>query len=152
MEKVPFAKTLLTILPHIDRYCDSTHKVNHIDALNSFYGLSDTYSLMQRIIEKTYRAERLYNLKIKTVKYLDTMPGNRGTVLKLLYIKKLRPCQVAKDLGLCERTVFRIVKIGINDLAENLEKIGVNEVIFRQLIMQNTWIRTEYEKQTTSGK
>ena len=39
------ARTILTIMPHIDSYCDATTKANHVRAMNSFYGTQDTYKL-----------------------------------------------------------------------------------------------------------
>ena len=149
------AKTILAIIPRIDEYCDMIAKANHARAIGSFYasgdspyGLQDTYQLMERIIEKTYKAQQLHNLKVKFEKQLETAPEKVKEVIRLFFLKGEKPVQIAKSMGKSERTIFRQIESGVEWVAGNLEKMGINSLTFRRLVSNYGWIRSEFENQS----
>jgi len=147
MNKICAAKTILAILPQIDHYCQSVQKANYVRAVNSFYNLSDTPTLMNRIIDAAYNTQQLHNLKVKVLQFLNTTPTTMARVTELLFLKALSVAQVAEELKVTQRTVFRLQKQGPEHLANNFEKLGITPQILRGLFEQNRWIRAEYQRQ-----
>ena len=147
MEKIPITKTILAVIPQIDKQCEVIEKTNHARAVFSFNSLWNTEDLMERIINQAYRCQHLHNLKIKVVKLLDKMPRKLGEVLELHFIQGKTPTQIAHLAGKTERTVFRQINQATELFANKLEEIGITAITFRQLLQQNSWIRAEYERQ-----
>ncbi|MDR0461738.1 MAG: hypothetical protein LBG88_00140 [Christensenellaceae bacterium] len=141
------AKTLLVIFPHIDRYCDTIAQSNISHAINS-YGCDDTLGLVERIIEKTYKSQSMHNLKVKIATQIKTAPERIAKVIELHFEKGLRPIEVARELGISERTTFRLIGDTLQWFARRLDKCGINALTFRQLLANHGWVKNVYAKIT----
>jgi DNA-directed RNA polymerase specialized sigma subunit len=144
-QKIAYAKTILLALPHVERYCDAIAKANLVSAQTS-YGLDNTYELMERIIDKTYKAQTLHNVKVKVLGAIDKAPKKHKDILKLYFFEKKKAQEIAQIMGTCERTAFRAVDAGVEWLGENLESAGLGVLVMKQLISNYKWIRTIYEQ------
>ena len=133
------AKTILAVLPHIDAYCDAIAKANHTRALES-YNPSDTYQIMETIIDKTYKAQVLHNLRVKVLRQLEAAPKKIRQFIDLFYLRQIKLPQVREQLGLSERTSFRLVNNAEQWFADNLEACGITPLWFRQLVANYNWI------------
>ena len=143
------AKTILTILPQIDKYCETVAKVNHARAINSFNSpLQDTYKLMELIIDKTYKAQILHNLKIKAQRQLEIAPKNIQRAIKLSFLDGKKIAEIAKELGITERTVFRQIDKGLDWFTQVLDNV-IAPSMFQRLICDYKWIRSIYEDSLT---
>ena len=148
MQKITLAKTVLAILPQIDKYCEYVAKTNHLYALQSFYlEHQDTEKYMQRIIDRSHKSQTLRNLKVRVERLLNTAVPETKKVLELSFIKGKKIALVAKGLDKSERTVFRVMEKAIEWFADGLPSIGVNSRSFQELLEDYTWIRTEFENQ-----
>jgi len=144
MRKNDQAKTILTILPDIGRYCDGVARANHARALASFNTCTDTQQLMESIIDRAYKSQVLHNLKIKVEKQLESAPKKLGAFITAYFIEKKKIAQVATELGLCERTVFRKIDDAIEWFATKLERCGVTQDFFGHLILTFGWVAAIY--------
>ena len=144
------AKTLLAILPRIDEYCESIKKVNLARAIGSRHSEDNTLALMERIIDSTFQADRMRNLKIKIMRQLDAMPKRQGNAVKLYYLKGKEIPQIAAEFGVTERSAWRHVGDGVGRLTKSLDSMNVDSSTFTQLISQHKWIRMEFDRQISA--
>ena len=140
------AKTLITITPSIDRYCEILEKTNTVRATHSYSSLLDTEVLCQKIIDQTYRVNYLRRLRQSIDSLINSMPEKYETVLKLYYCNKNTTLIIANHLRISERTVFRLVNEATQYFADRLDKLSINTFTFKTLLEQNKWIQSEYEK------
>ena len=147
MERITIARTILGITPSIDSYCNVVKRKNYYRAINSFNSSEDTYSVMEKIIEKAYQAQQLHNIQVKVYRYLNTLPIKLGRIVEFYFLKNKDPFKIMAELNVSRRTVFRAIEQEIQCFADNLDKLGINPLIFRQLLQQHRWIRTEYQRQ-----
>ena len=141
------AKTILGILPKIDRYCEVGERANYSRAVNSITGADDTMTLMEKIIDCTFQIDRLRYLKSKVLQMLDHMPENMGAVLRHYFMDGGDTSGRAFDakMGWAKNSTSRYFKEGVQYVAERLEWLGINYFTFKQIIRQFPWVRDELE-------
>ena len=145
MDKNLCAKTLLSSLPHIDKYCESVTRANTARAIASMNDvLQSTQDIMERIIDRTYKVQQLHNLKVKMIEQLKAMKPATAMVLDLHFIKHWTPAKIADRVGLTERSVFRQIQIGVDKFGAGLERVGVDEPAFNTMLTSYPWIRSFY--------
>ena len=147
MTKLAAAKTILNVLAHIDKHCVTIQRSNYARALDSFYGLHDTYAVMDGIIEKTYQIQQFHNLKVKTLIKLDALPPKQGKVLKFYFWYQKTSAQIAEEMKTSSRTIFRILEEGMENFIKSLESDDSIITTFRQLMRKSHWLRAEHQKQ-----
>ena len=147
MKTIPAAKTILAILPQIDKYCEGQTMKNRRSAVYSYNSLKDSETLVNEIIEKTFNIDRLCNLKIQAYDLLSALPKNLGKILELTFIKNKTPDKVSAELNCTYRTFFRRRDKALELFALGLADIGINTFTFRSLLEQNRWIAEEYAAQ-----
>ena len=139
------ARTILAIFPHIDKYCERVDQNIRFNAINSYHlPTQDTYEVMQRIINRTYKAQVLHNLKIKVQKRLALGDEKITRVIDLYFLQGKKPAQMAIELGVSERTVFRSINQAVEWFAGRLESMGVTTYVFNELLREYAWIRNMY--------
>lgn len=146
-KNIVVAKTILNILPDIEQFCKTSKKVNHFNALNSFYGIDDTYETIETIIDKTFAADLLVNLKSKSMKVLDSLPQKYGKAVKLYFLESKTINGISSITGTSERSVSRHIQRGLTLFASKLETIGMNYFGFKSLIDNHRWIKLEFLRQ-----
>ena len=147
MNKTTAAKTLLTVAPLLEQFCEALKKANHANAIRSFNGTIDTLALCDKIIEQTLRADSLHNLKIKIQRLIDSLPRRESQVLHSHFLDQQTTTKTAEDLNVTQRTVFRRLKTAVDDFAQKLDTIAINSFTFDELLRRNRWISAEYKRQ-----
>ena len=141
------ARTILEILPQIDKYCECIAKANTARAIQSYsLDWGETYRIMETIIDKTYKSQVLHNLKIKVMKQLEGAPPKTKKVIELFFIERKKKTAVAKTLDISERTLFRAAENAVEWFAKNLDACGVTEDAYRRLLADYNWIRSVHQQ------
>jgi DNA-directed RNA polymerase specialized sigma subunit len=152
MNKVAVAKTILTVMPLVDKFCESCRKVSYQRAYDSQFGFEDAERVCERIIRDVGRADEMHNLKVRVMDYLENMPKGAGALLRFYFIEELSTAQIANKINKSQRTVFRHIDRAINQMAEDLDKIGINYFTFKQLITTNVWVRNVFVRKVGEEK
>jgi len=139
------ARTVLAILPQIDKYCDGIAKSNIARAIGSFDGMRNTEAVMEKIIDKTYQIQQLHNLQVKAQRVLDAVPKKYAEVFNMMFIQKMTAVDIAKVMDICERSVFRLLSQGLEWFADNLMPVfGFNA--FRSIMAANQWVQGVFQE------
>lgn len=127
MNQETWSKSLLAsyrILPKIVKSIDSfTMSL----ALGSFSYAGNTLDLMQKIIDNNKRKEALINAKVIVDNTLQDLKPKYREVLELKYLKKTSFEDIAKNLGICLRTVFRRYAFALKSFSAVCKSKGYDE-------------------------
>jgi len=138
MEKILVAKTILEVLPRIEKYCQLIANHNHSRAVNSYaLDYQASYNLMERIIDKTYKAQQLNNLKIKAERLIESAPRKTKQVLELYPDVDA----VEKKLGISKSNAYRLAGDAVQWFADNLDNAKINPEVALQLFATVSWTR-----------
>ena len=145
MTKLAIAKTILAVIPKIDVYCEKVARKNYDKAISSMFSeLQDTEAVIEQIIDKTYRAQQLHNLKIRVERQLGKAPKNITKAMDLHFIKGMPLEKTAKKLALSERTLERRLDRGVIWFTENLDRAGINYEATIQLFKSLGWAKKNF--------
>jgi len=147
MEKIVIAKTVLSIMPRVDGVRRMIFERNNSLAIHSMNDAHGSLGTMERILDNIWRSDELCDLKIAVLGYVDKMPAKLSQVIKLSFFKNQTSEQIAVQVGVSVRTVFRHLKDGVERFAAGLEKLGLDYVNFKKLIARNKWINDEFQRQ-----
>gem|GEM_PF-1628673 len=142
MDKKIIARVLLQMLPQIDGYCETLARKNYRNAIKSQLSeYWDAERIMERIIDKTFRAQQLQSLKKKIEKQLLTAPEKTQTVIQLFFLKDQKIAKIAEKLNVTERTIFREINKSVDWFSNQLDWVGMTPVRFQELLSQNPLVR-----------
>ena len=144
MQRIAQAKTILTMLPYVDQYRREIARSNQYHALKSFYGVHDTFQVMDRIIEKTYKSQYLENLKNKAEEQLNAGPPKYRKALELFFFAGMKQPEIAVEMDICKRTAYRLVEKATEWFATKLNAAGVTQEAFDRLVRDYGWIGAIY--------
>lgn len=141
------AKTILSVTPMIDEVRRAICQKNNSLAISSMSNTYDTYEIVERILENIDRSAELNNLKVRVTEYVETMPKKLAQVIKLRFFERQSTEQIAPQMKLSTRSVFRLSCEAVKHFANNLKKIDLDYFGFKKLIWRNKWIYGEFKRQ-----
>ena len=104
------------------------------------YGLGNNHEykgmsseeLFEKMIALNYRMHGLVNLKLLLEEGLKSMQRELAEVLSGKFIKNKDVAEMAEKIGVSERTVYRMIKRGIENLAKIFYDLGYNSQVFEK--------------------
>jgi len=120
MEQIEIARTILRALPHIDKRINAEQNYARRLAINSWNGYEDTLTLMERIIDKTYKSWQLHNLKIRCDRIIGYAPKKIQRVIEVFFMQKNSYSETARKMKISLRTVERLVEEAVEYFATSI--------------------------------
>ena len=140
--EIRIVKTLLVVYSVLDERIEFLEKkINHI-AFASFDSLMSAEAVVDRVLERIARKQKLVVLKQKIDEMVGELPEKLERVISLCFLKKMTMPQVALSMDLSLRTVFRYSNEALEKLARKLEKVGLGFSVFKTLVEEFRWIAT----------
>ena len=143
-QKIAQVRALFETYSQMQQRVDYNEKtINHI-AQASFESLMDTESLVDRIIKRLVRKERLIFLKSKVEYLFEILPEKRQQVIRLFFFEKRKAPDIAEQCGASLRTIFDRIQKSIGHCAKQLDDIGLNTAVFNLLCREFKWLKACY--------
>lgn len=104
------------------------------------YGLGNNHEykgmsseeLFEKMIALNYRMHGLVNLKLLLEEGLKKVPRELAEVLSGKFIKNKDVNEMAEKMGVSDRTVYRMIKRGIEKLSNVFYTMGYNSEVFEK--------------------
>lgn len=145
-----WARTLLTIQKYLERICNSIDSCIEKKALaSSFVNSKNAYqnncaSVADWIINMSDRKRKLINLNVICIKALKSLDRDFAKILALKYFDRMSSSDIAKTLGLSERTYFRRLNNAQDSFESYLAVNGFNAEYFSKEFSNEGWILEVY--------
>jgi len=141
-------KTLLAAYSQFDERIKYNEKLikRTIDA--SFSSFMNVETVVDRILDRIIRKEKLISLKNKIENLINSLPCNYGQIIRMHFIEKLTTPQIAEKKELTTRTVFRQINDGLDHCVRKMKNFGLDIMQFTELLSKFKWIENVYISQT----
>lgn len=147
-----WTKTILSVYRYLERICGAIDKIVMKSALGScnivgqsfFY--NNVYSISQKIIDLSERKVSLINLKILTEEVLEKISKNDAKLLIKKYFDGEKCREIAQDMDISMRTLFRKLESAQTSFSKNLKLKGYDDEKIFQMLKNEKWIVNVYER------
>lgn len=143
-----YIKTLLEIrrnLPNIikiiDKLIERKASMLFPSTTNFTCTYNQTLSQVDKVIDLTERKDKLLNLHVITEEMLSCLNKNEQKLLILKYTNKNKIIDIANEMKITERSVYRKVNSLINKIINYLERKNWTTSFLNNQIGNETWIK-----------
>ncbi|MCL2851309.1 MAG: hypothetical protein FWE01_03020 [Firmicutes bacterium] len=142
-----YVKVLFAAYPQMNDRINYNQKLINRIIHASFDSLMDAESVVSRVIDRIVRKERIIGLKNKIEQLINSLPVKNMQVMRMYFLEKLAAPQIAKNLDIGLRTVFRHISEGIELCSLRLNNFGLGINQLDKLRKEFKWLDTIYINQ-----
>jgi DNA-directed RNA polymerase sigma subunit (sigma70/sigma32) len=143
------AKTLLILYPHLEDYRNMLQQKIMKWVLGSFNSTLPTEQVMEKIIDTNVRRDTIKKLKTEIDLALSRVTPFSKKIIMKYYTqanKQKTLANIAKENGVAERCLFRRIDTAIDELAAQLNTMGINAFTWSHLLIHHTWIKEAFNR------
>jgi len=154
-----YVKTLLEIyknLPNILCVLDKIieRRASTLMPTSSIYGgsFNETYEQVNKVINLSERKDKLLNLYVIIEKFLEFLNQQERKIIILKFVQKYKNIDVAKDVNMSERTIFRKIDKILDKIALFLINQNWNLEFLKHQVGNESWINDLYKQKVNEDK
>lgn len=145
-----WVKTILTVYRYLERICGAIDKIimksamgsSNIVGQNYFY--NNVFTISQKIIDLSERKVTLINLKLLIENSLSQIDEKDAQLLIEKYVDGLKNKNMADNLNVGLRTIFRRIDSAEMSLKSKLSAKGYNDEKLKCMLKNEAWIINTY--------
>lgn len=122
IDKIKRARAILHALPRLETRIDAECKYTNRLAQNSWNGYEETLSVMQRVIDHTYKIWQMHNLKVRAERIIEYAPKKIRRVIEYTFIDGFDITTLAHKMKTSERTASRLLNKAVQYFADTMPK------------------------------
>jgi len=132
-QKKHIAKTLLSVYPQLDGFIRYQHKFMNELIKESFHGFTSAEEIISDVTDRLVKRDQLKFIESMTKKTLRSMPHEQGKILWSFFIKNKSKDELAAELGINPRTVYKQIDKALDIFVRVLQRHEMNATVFNQI-------------------
>ena len=156
IELICYLRTLLCVKKFIPNIMSVIDSLSDKIACNPFFGSTNifgdqnngTFAQINRLIDLGERKDSLINLNLLIEDLISGLDDRNKKFVKLKYFEKQSPANIAQELGVTERQIYRINRAVLIKLLDIAKRKNYSVYFIKFQIRCEQWIMPHYNKQS----
>lgn len=147
MDLIIWVKTLLTVQKYHGRMIGALGAIVQKRALASMHNgtENDVLTASNDILKMLKRKENLATLSLLTNKALASIQSDSAGFLVRSFFDGISKEQIAKESGVCERTIYRKINTALQEFSSYISGLGYSSQNLNKICGTEQWIMSTYD-------